>query len=125
MATVSLGVLSRVLSRGHFVKGNLAGDGIFRFTKATTPPSRWFAQFSNNNNDPQSTSHTEQQSEEDPEKWVTNHTISLSLWSLYRTQSREDLYVGIAAAAFPKEVTEVLLGPLKTEDVEIKPDGMN
>jgi hypothetical protein len=43
------------------------------------------------------------------------------------TQEGEDWtrsYKGLGTVAFPPEVAEVLLQPLKPEDVEIKPDGI-
>lgn len=42
---------------------------------------------------------------------------------LYQSQPQGDLYTGIALGTFSEEINKVLLGPLKPEDVEIKPDG--
>lgn len=35
-----------------------------------------------------------------------------------------DSFHGLGQAAFPKEVNDILLAPLKDEDIEIKPDGL-
>ncbi|EDV25505.1 uncharacterized protein TRIADDRAFT_55661 [Trichoplax adhaerens] len=38
--------------------------------------------------------------------------------------TEKDDFVGIAASPFPKESADILMAPVKAEDVEVKPDGL-
>lgn len=88
-------------------------------------------------NDEQGTSHPNEPPSEDAKCVTLSLTLKDSILcitfffrgqsqpqgDLYQSQPQGDLYAGIALGTFSEEINKVLLGPLKPEDVEIKPDG--
>ena len=44
-------------------------------------------------------------------------------YAYFRSKST-DLFYGASQQAFPKEIIKILMAPINSDDIEIKPDGM-